>query len=380
MAAENREAVAPFGGNIWTSTDSGASFTEDTSVGEPKSWRFSAMSADGKKVGATVDIPRGRGDAAVAAWIVRGAEVATRSRPARPSGWLPRRSRWRKWEITRVTIKGTWQRQSGWVASTPWLRRGSSVGLGSRPHRGGSSVGLGSTPWLRRGSSVELGSRQYRGGSVGLGSTSWPQRRSSVDASTRRYTGGGIFFSDDTGVTFRETSAPIGYWHGVAMTSAGDSIAAVMKEGRIWRSTDAAATWTASGPKRNWAAIAMTSSGDKRAAAEMGNFSDNGYAGGSIWLSTDSGQRRAVSRAVWVALAATRIVRGARRKAASVQEPGRGAAAGATWVVRGRVAAPPRVPRGSSVDGPRWRRGCHVNRPWNPQTPACSAPWSPSTM
>jgi len=167
VAAENREAVAPFGGNIWTSTDSGASFTEDTSVGEPKSWRFSAMSADGKKV-------------AVA----------------------------------------------------------------------------------------EVGN--YAGYNQG-------------------YTGGGIFFSDDTGVTFRETSAPIGYWHGVAMTSAGDSIAAVMKEGRIWRSTDAAATWTASGPKRNWAAIAMTSSGDKRAAAEMGNFSDNGYAGGSIWLSTDSG-------------------------------------------------------------------------------------------
>ena len=192
----------------------------------------------------------------------------------------------------------TWiVRPSGWVASTPW--------------------------WIVRRAGVDCG---YDVDS--------PRSNAGVDASTRRFTGGAIYLSDDYGDTLRKTSAPMKYfrgasipwrrvaatprlrrghsvetgarhryWHGIDVNSGGDFIAAVAKGGQIWRSTDAGKGWSASGPTRNWGSIAVSSTGDKLAAAEMGNYSDNRYAGGSIMLSTDSGRRRAVSRAVWVALA-----------------------------------------------------------------------------
>ena len=45
-------AAYVYNGNIWISSDSGASFTEDTSVGSTQSWEGIAMSADGTKIAA----------------------------------------------------------------------------------------------------------------------------------------------------------------------------------------------------------------------------------------------------------------------------------------------------------------------------------------
>jgi hypothetical protein len=47
-------AATVFGGNIWTSTDSGATWTEDTSVGSTKDWHLITSSSDGTKLAATV--------------------------------------------------------------------------------------------------------------------------------------------------------------------------------------------------------------------------------------------------------------------------------------------------------------------------------------
>ena len=47
-------AVVVFGGNIWTSTDSGATWVEDTSVGSPQNWRSITSSADGTKLAVVV--------------------------------------------------------------------------------------------------------------------------------------------------------------------------------------------------------------------------------------------------------------------------------------------------------------------------------------
>ena len=47
-------AATVFGGNIWTSTDSGATWTEDTSVGSTKEWIGITSSSDGTKLAATV--------------------------------------------------------------------------------------------------------------------------------------------------------------------------------------------------------------------------------------------------------------------------------------------------------------------------------------
>jgi hypothetical protein len=42
-------------GNIWTSTDSGATWTEDTSVGSTKNWYSITSSSDGTKLAAVVN-------------------------------------------------------------------------------------------------------------------------------------------------------------------------------------------------------------------------------------------------------------------------------------------------------------------------------------
>ena len=47
-------AAAVIGGNIWTSNDSGATWTEDTSIGATKNWREITSSADGTKLAAVV--------------------------------------------------------------------------------------------------------------------------------------------------------------------------------------------------------------------------------------------------------------------------------------------------------------------------------------
>ena len=47
-------AAVVSGGNIWTSTDSGATWTEDTSVGGTKGWNSITSSNDGTKLAAVV--------------------------------------------------------------------------------------------------------------------------------------------------------------------------------------------------------------------------------------------------------------------------------------------------------------------------------------
>ncbi|MBF0466225.1 MAG: hypothetical protein HQK94_14220, partial [Nitrospirae bacterium] len=125
---------------------------------------------------------------------------------------------------------------------------------------------------------------------TGAGSGYWKSIASSSDGS--KLAAGGydtyIYTSTDSGATWTaQTSAGSRYWHGIASSSDGSKLAAVnngvgYSGGYIYTSTDSGATWTerTGSGSRDWYGIASSSDGSKLAAA-----SHNGY----IYTSTDSG-------------------------------------------------------------------------------------------
>ena len=77
-------------------------------------------------------------------------------------------------------------------------------------------------------------------------------------------------------------------WTAVTMSSDGTKLAAAVRWGNIWTSTDSGGTWTerpVGSGKDMWEAIASSSDGTKLAAASKSFLGT----GGSIWTSTDSG-------------------------------------------------------------------------------------------
>ena len=70
-------------------------------------------------------------------------------------------------------------------------------------------------------------------------------------------------------------------WFGVASSSDGNKLVAVVNGGQIYTSTDSGVTWTARASSQNWQGVASSSDGSKLVAAI--------YGGGQIYTSTDSG-------------------------------------------------------------------------------------------
>jgi photosystem II stability/assembly factor-like uncharacterized protein len=94
--------------------------------------------------------------------------------------------------------------------------------------------------------------------------------------------------SGSIGQNWQAASGPgIANWSSIAASASGTIIAATIKGGYIWVSTNSGATWTQRASSQNWSDITVSADGT-RMAATVGNInttSDNGY----IWTSTDSG-------------------------------------------------------------------------------------------
>jgi hypothetical protein len=122
---------------------------------------------------------------------------------------------------------------------------------------------------------------------------------------------GRIYLSTDAGVTWTATSAPSNNWGSVASSADGSGlVAAFSGSGHIYSSTDSGATWRATGaPPNDW--VSVVSSGDGiRLAALVGPAGD-----GSVYVSTNSGQswtRTTAPTNLWTCIASsadgTRIV------------------------------------------------------------------------
>jgi hypothetical protein len=223
------------GGDIWTSSDSGATWSDRTSAGT-QSWTSITSSADGSKL-ATVDFPSMTGMTLV------GGDIWTSS----DSGvtWIDRTS----------------------AGSRDWYSITSSADGGKL-----AAVTHGDI-WTSSDSGVTWSDQ------AGAGSRVWQSITSSADGSKLAavVSGGDIWTSSDSGVTWSDrTSAGSRYWQSITSSADGSKLAAVDYSGDIWTSSDSGVTWIdrTSAGSRVWQSITSSADGSNLAAVTYG---------GDIW-------------------------------------------------------------------------------------------------
>ncbi|MEI8044087.1 MAG: hypothetical protein WCL11_21935 [Verrucomicrobiota bacterium] len=114
-------------------------------------------------------------------------------------------------------------------------------------------------------------------------------------------TTGPIYTSVDSGITWNVTSAPETNWYAVASSADGVKLIAAVSGGQVYTSIDSGANWTVTGlPSAAWDAVASSADGTRLVAAE--NY------GGTIYTSTDSGVtwiQADVPAASWLSVASS---------------------------------------------------------------------------
>ncbi len=222
------------GGDIWTSTTSGATWTDQTAAGS-RSWRSITSSSDGTKLAAVAD---------------SGGDI-----------W------------TSTTSGATWTDQTA-AGSRSWKSITSSSD-GTKL----AAVVLGGDIWTSTTSGATWTDE------TAAGSQNWYSITSSSDGTKLAavINGGDIWTSVDSGATWTDqTAAGSGYRYSITSSSDGTKLAAVINGGDIWTSTNSGATWTdqTAAGSRNWQWITSSSDGTKLAAT---------VGSGDIWTSANSG-------------------------------------------------------------------------------------------
>jgi photosystem II stability/assembly factor-like uncharacterized protein len=241
-------AAAVNGGYIYTSSDSGATWTQRALS---KNWRSITSSSDGTKL---------------AAAPYNGGYIYT----SNDSG-----------------VNWTQQTASGiqdWTSITS-----SADGSKLAATRWGSNVYTSSdsgVTWTARTVSGFISGRSITSSSDGT-------KLAVVGQSSMIYT------SSDSGVTWTSRDSAR-LWYSITSSSDGSRLAAVVDSGYIYTSSDSGVTWTQRDTARKWATITSSSDGIKLAAA-----ASPGY----ISISSDSGvtwtQSTAIGSSYWASIAAS---------------------------------------------------------------------------
>jgi len=227
-------AAVEYNGYIYTSTDSGATWTQRTTAGS-RYWHRITSSSDGTKLIA----------------MAGGGYIYTSTDSG--ATWTERTSAGsRYWYVVTSSSDGTK------ITAAP-----SGGGYIYTSNDSGAS-------WIERTSA---------------GARDWQGITSSSDGTKIALSvyNGYIYTSIDSGATWTErTSAGSRYWRSIASSADGTKMAAVAQSGYIYTSTDSGATWTerTSAGSRIWSRITSSSDGSKLAAV---------VGGGYIYTSTDSG-------------------------------------------------------------------------------------------
>lgn len=113
----------------------------------------------------------------------------------------------------------------------------------------------------------------------------WLSIASSADGSKLLAGSGGaageLYTSSDSGVSWTAQASPIGKeWYAVASSADGTKLAAVIRGGQIYTSSDSGVTWFARESSRQWSAISSSADGTRLAAT---------VSPGQIFTSADSG-------------------------------------------------------------------------------------------
>ena len=249
-------------GQIYTSTDSGVTWTARANFAIFGTWQSVASSADGSKLVA----------------VVSGGQIYTST----DSG------------VTWITRDGnrTWQSVASAADGSKLVAVVGGVGGGQIYTSTDSGVtwtarNSGSRRWWSVASSADgsklvavvLGGQIYT--STGSGVTwtarnsdrSWTSVASSADGSklVAVVNGGQIYTSTDSGVTWtaRESNRQ---WYSVASSADGSKLVAGDYSGQIYTSTDSGVTWTARDSNRNWQSVASSADGSKLVAVGYGGL------------------------------------------------------------------------------------------------------------
>lgn len=256
-------AAVVWGGQIYTSTDGGATWTARESN---RYWSSIVSSSDGTKLAA----------------VVRNGQIYTSSDSG--ATWTARETD-RNWititsssdgaKLAAVVYGGqvytstdsgeTWvarfisQNWHGITSSSDGTKLAATVKSGNIWTSADSGVS-----WTLRGVAHEWGSITCSDNGAKLAVLA---------------TGYQIYTSSDSGASWipRDSNR---VWYSIASSSDGMKLAAVVKEGYIYTSTDSGVTWVARGVSRNWYSITSSSDGTKLAAVVYN---------GQVFTSEDSG-------------------------------------------------------------------------------------------
>ena len=295
------------GGSIYTSSNSGTTWTERTLAGQ-RAWQSVAVTADGAGIVAVDNYGTGEGG----------------------SIW------------TSTDFGATWTERTS-AGQRQWMGVGSSSD-------GTRLIAASSLGWNEGGDLLISGdSGTTWKGCTGPGNGGWTAVASSSDGTkliaadydSSADDGGYLYRSSDSGVTWTALAgAGRHFWYCVASSSDGQRLVAadvswIDDGGSIWTSSDFGATWTeqTNAGKHSWISLASSADGTKLVAADSGVGG-----GGYIYTSADSGAtwtpRTAAGLVEWNSVASssdgTRLV-----AADQIGFVYTSADSGATWVIPG---------------------------------------------
>jgi hypothetical protein len=258
------------GGGIYVSTNSGATWTARASA---LNWSDVAVSADGTKMAATV----GGTSATGYIWTSTDSGVSwTRQNVTSGLRWISIASSADGTNLVAAVYNGYLFVSSN--SGTSWTQVGSSLYWTS----------VASSADGTRLVAVANGGQIYTSTNSGSswvqrvsGSLTWATVASSSDgrrlvAAVGGTGSGSIYLSTDSGATWAANTTTSGTWSSVASSSDGSRLAAVSgttsASGNIYTSTDSGATWPMAGsaPGAKWLGVASSSDGSLLAAVAYG--------------------------------------------------------------------------------------------------------------
>jgi len=253
-------------GYIYTSGDSGATWTEQTSAGS-RNWSSIASSSDGTKIVASVDngfIYRSTDSGAT--WSQTGAPSGTwKSVASNSDGTILAAGRNGGLIQTSIDSGSTWQTRP---VSFPTLWNAIAISSDGSKIAGANGAGVFAVNTVDRFTYAELTETLNTWTSVAMSGDGSKMVAAEIGGTLPgEATGGFIYTSTDFGVTWtKNTSAGSRMWSSVTSSTDGSNLAAAVDGGKIYQSSDSGLTWAATGSiSAAW--NAMASNGDGRSIA-----------------------------------------------------------------------------------------------------------------
>lgn len=259
-SADGTKLVAAYNRGIFTSTDSGATWTSRT-TSDSYDWQYLTSSADGTKLAGVISSGR---------IFTSNDSGTTWTERENKRNWVAITSSADGSKLAAVTSGGIYSGQvyrsvdSGvtWtkavLSDKPWRSIASSAD-GTKLAAAAAGSGTPGKIYTSTDSGVSWIAREQ--------DRNWRSIASSGDGTklVAVVGAGRIYTSTDSGASWTERESDRNWWS-VTSSSDGSKLAAVTYEGQIYTSSDSGVSWTAVQSSRKWTAIASSADGSKLTA------------------------------------------------------------------------------------------------------------------